>query len=298
MDREKLTAFLAVAKKKSFSKAADAIFRTQPAVSHAIKALEEELGERLFLRLGRETRLTRAGEVLREHVDEAMASLERAKVRIQSLHELREGALTIAASDTIACYVLPDSLRSFRETYPGVEVRLLNRPSPVAGKLVAAGEADMGIVTLPISASKVRCVELVLREDVGICAPDHPLAGRKRVTLEKLAGFSLLLLDHGSNTRAYVDEKLRDAGLEPAPAMELGSIEVIKHLVRLGFGVSIVPRIAVRRELETRELRAFRVFAKAEARRLGAVIPHKGMLSRAAEVYLDMLRSSLRGPII
>ena len=298
MDRDKLATFLAVARTGSFSKAADALFRTQPAVSHAIKALEGELGERLFLRLGRETRLTPAGEILLEHADEAMASLKRAKVRIQSLHALHEGELTIAASDTITCYVLPDSLRAFRQAYPGVEVRLLNRPSTVAGKLVADGKADMGIVTLPISQRRVQCVDLVLREDVGICAPGHPLARRKRVSLQQLVRFPLLLLDRGSNTRAFIDRKFAQAGLEPAPAMELGSIEVIKHLVQLGFGVSVVPRVAVSKEIDRGELSVFRVFSRPEAQCLGAVIPRKGMLSRAAEVYLDMLGQSLQTSII
>lgn len=298
MDREKLAAFMAVAREKNFSRAAATIFRTQPAVSHAVKSLERQLGETLFVRHGRETHLTRAGEILFEHVDEAKATIERAKVRLQALRQLREGRLTVAASDTTACYILPDSLRIFREKYPGVEVRILNRPSPIATHLVADGDADMALITLPMATQKVQVMDLGIREDVGICAPSNPLAGRRRASLEELNTFPLLLLDHGANTRSFIDDQFREAAITPNIAMELGSIEVIKRLVRLNFGVSVVPRIAVRREIEDNEICAFAVFARSEARHLGAIIPNKGLLSRAAEVYMDILVGSLRKKVL
>ncbi|MBN2307558.1 MAG: LysR family transcriptional regulator [Candidatus Hydrogenedentes bacterium] len=290
MDTERLQAFRAVAREQSFSRAADRLFKTQPAVSQAVGSLERELGERLFVRQGRRTTLTQAGRVLLEHVEQAFDALDQARLRLDALKELREGVLTVSASDTTACYVLPDALRAFRERYPGVEVRILNRPSPVAAEQVAARDADLAVVTLPVAHAGLASEPLTVREDVAICAPQHPLAGRERVRLAELLAYPLLLLDRGSNTRSFIDEQLAETGVAPRVAMELGSIEVIKKLVSLDFGVSIVPRIAVRDEVARGDLWAVRVFEQAECRRLGLVYPRKGLLPRAAQVFMQMLR--------
>ena len=292
---ERLIAFRAVAAEKSFSRAAEKIFRTQPAVSQAVRLLEEDIGERLFLRLGRTVELTQAGGILLEHVEEAFGSLDQARARIQALKELREGELTIATSDTTACYVLPPVLSEFRDRYPRVEVRILNRVSSVAAEQVARHEADIGVVTLPVSAPKLMSEPLVLREDVGICASGHALSERKRVTLADFVKHPLLLLDRGSNTRGFIDRQVEETGVAPNIAMELGSIEVIKKLVELGFGVSIVPRIAVRQDLERGTLSGVAVFKRTECRTLGIVHPVKGMSSLAAQVFAEMLKRTFAG---
>jgi len=295
MDTDRLAAFRAVATEKSFSKAADKLFKTQPAISHAVRSLEQELGEQLFLRLGRRTELTQAGAVLLEHVEEAFDALDRARAHLLALRELRAGELTLSASDTTACYVLPDTLRRFHDAYPEIEVRILNRPSPVVAEQVASRESDLGIVTLPIDHPKLVSEPLVIREDVAICAPDHPLAVRQRVRLTDLAAYPLLLLDRGSNTRSFIDEQFARTGATPNVAMELGSIEVITRLVQLDFGVSIVPRIAIEDEVGRGSLHAIRVFQRKECRKLGLVYPTKGLHTPAARVFIDLLKKTLGG---
>lgn len=293
MDTDRLAAFRAVAQEKSFSRAADKLYKTQPAISHAIRGLEEELGERLFLRQGRTVALTPAGRVLLEHVDEAFDTLRRARGRIDALKGLREGDLTIAASDTTACYVLPDTLKAFRQRYPGVEVKILNRTSPAAARHVLKREADIGIVTLPAEHPRLASEPLAAREDVAICAPDHPLAERRRVTCSDLCKHTLLLLDHGSSTRAFIDEQLTQTGAAHRIGMELGSIEVIKRLVQLKFGVSIVPRVAVQEDVRDGRLKAFRIFPRAQWRRLGLIYPATGIASPAAAAFQEMLRATV-----
>ena len=292
---DRLDAFRMVAAERNFSRAADRLFKTQPAVSQAIRLLEKELGERLFLRLGRKTVLTQAGAVFLEHVEEAFDALDRGRKHVEALKELREGTLTIAASDTTTCYLLPPTLRLFRGRYPGVEVRILNRPSPVAARHVSDRLADLAIVTLPIEGPNLRTEPLITREDVAICAPGHALAHRQRVTLLELSAHPLLLLDRGSNTRSFIDRQLAATGAHPRVAMELGSIEVIKRLVQLDFGVSIIPRIAVREEETSGTLHAASVFGPAERRVLGVVYPAKGLAPLPARVFLKTLRGSLAG---
>ena len=293
MDLERLSAFRAVAREQSFSRAASRLFKTQPAISQAVGSLEAELGERLFLRRGRRTELSPAGRVFLEYVDQAFDALARGRARLEALGELREGELSIGTSDTTACYVLPPVLRAFRERHPGVELRISNRPSPLTAEQVAAREVDLGFVTLPVERPGLRTQPLVEREDVAICAPAHELASRSRVRLDTLVRHPLLLLDRGSSTRSFIDARLRASGIPVRIAMELGSIEVIKQLVGLGFGVSIVPRIAVEDEVAAGSLHAMQLFPRSVWRTLGAITPASGPLPRAAEVFLELARALL-----
>ncbi|MBN1381079.1 MAG: LysR family transcriptional regulator [Deltaproteobacteria bacterium] len=292
---EQLTAFRAVAETGSFTRAAEKLFRTQPAISQAIRSLEEELGELLFTREGRQSRLTQAGRIFLIHVEEMFETLEQGRDRVAALKDLTAGELTISTSDTTAYYILPDVLKRFRDQYPGVDVRIQCKPSPESAAQVAAREADVGIVTLPIENPKLACEDLILREDVAICAPTHELAKRRKIVFQDLAAHPLLLLDHGSNTRTYIDRRFRDASLKPQIIMELGSIEVIKKLVQLQFGISIVPLIALQTEIEQGTLKALRVFKKSECRTLGIIYPERGIHSLAARIFIEMLRNYLDG---
>lgn len=290
---EQLTAFRAVAEEESFTRAADKIYRTQPAISQAIRSLEEEIGEKLFTREGRKSSLTQAGRILLEHVEEVFHTLEQGKLRIDALKDLQEGELTISTSDTTAYYILPDVLKEFRNEYPGVDVRIHCKPSPISAEQVISREADIGIVTLPIDNPKLSTEPLILREDVAICAPGHELARRKRISFQELAAYPLLLLDRGSNTRTYINQRFRAAGINPKIIMELGSIEVIKKLVQLNFGISIVPLISLHHEVEQGTLKAMRIFKQSQCRTLGIIYPVKGIYSLAARIFVDMLRHYL-----
>jgi DNA-binding transcriptional LysR family regulator len=296
MDSDKLNTFRAVAKERGFSRAAHRLHRTQPAVSQAIRLLEEEIGEPLFLRLGRTIRLTQAGQILLEHAEQTFEAMETALVRIAALKKLREGTLTITASDTTACYLLPPVLGRFRRRYPGVEVRILNRRSPEAAREVETRAADVGIITLPdVPHPALTAEPLIPREDVAICASRHPLAKRRKVSFADLLDYPLLLLDSGSNTRSFIDRRIAEAGKAPRIAMELGAIEVVKELVKLDFGVSIVPRIAIRAEARAGALHAFRVFHRDECRMLGIIRPARGVLPLSAQTFVEMVRRHLNG---
>ena len=290
---EQLMAFKAVAETGSFSRAAEKLFRTQPAISQAIRLLEEELGQALFAREGRNSRLTQAGQIFLVHVHEVFETLEQGKVRVDALKDLKGGKLTLSTSDTTAYYILPEVLKTFRDAYPGVDVRIHCKPSPVSAEQVIAREADMGIVTLPIDHPRLASEPLAPREDVVICSPSHDLAGRRKIGFKDLEPHPLLLLDRGSNTRTYIDQALADAGIKPKIAMELGSIEVIKRLVQLKFGISIVPLISVQREIDQGSLHSLRLFKKSDCRTLGIIYPQSGIHSLAAQMFAGMLRDYL-----
>jgi DNA-binding transcriptional LysR family regulator len=293
LDSDRLHAFQAVARTGGFSRAAEALHRTQPAVSQAIRALEDDVGEALFLRLGRKVVLTAAGEILLEQSLQAFAALDVARERLQALRDLESGELVIGTSDTNACYLLPPVLAAFRERYPGIEVRISNRPSPATEAQVLEREVDLGFVTLPVGSAQLTAEPLTVREDVAIFSPDHRLARRRRVRFEELLDDPLLLLDHGSRTRSLIDEQLAAHPGRGRIAMELASIEVVKRLVALGFGVSVAPRIAVEAEVAGGTLACASLFARADARSLGVVYPTRVPLSRAAGEFVALAREVL-----
>jgi DNA-binding transcriptional LysR family regulator len=304
LDTDQLLAFVTVARERGFSRAARRLGRTQSAISQAVARLEQNLDVRLFVRSGRTTELSAAGRALLERAERILDEMARAREGLRALHELASGQLVIGTSDTLAYYVLPPILAAFRARYPGVELRLDNRPSPATAERVADRAVDVGVVTLPLPpgrraggrslAERLQVEPLAPQEEVAICRPDHPLARRRRVGLEAILAYPLLLLDRTTGARALLDAELARLGVAPAPAMEMSSVEVLKKLVELGLGVSVVPALAVEREVEAGVLAAVRLSGLAVARSVGLVTPAAGPPSRAAAAFAEIARAALR----
>ena len=290
---DQLNAFRILAETKSFTKTADRLFRTQPAISQMIASLEEGVGEKLFIRQGRTVTPTQAGDILLEHSSDAFRSIELGLFRINALKELKYGKLTISTSDTTAYYILPEVLKKFREKYPDIDVRIFCKSSPVSAAQVLAGDADIGIVTLPVEDPGLAAEELIIREDVCICSTEHTLSKRKKISFRDLADYPLLLLDSGSNTRSYIDERFKRENIRPKIIMELGNIEVIKKLVQLEFGISIVPLISVQSEINDNRLSVIHIFKKNECRKLGLIYQDRGIYSKVAGEFSKMLKTCL-----
>jgi DNA-binding transcriptional LysR family regulator len=301
---ERLRAFVAVAQARGFSRGARRLGRTQSSVSQAIALLERELGEPLFVRDGRETHLTEAGRVLLVHAERAFAELAAARAELTALRDLAAGTLVLGTSDTLATYLLPPVFAAFRDRHPGVELRLDNRPSPIVAARVAERAVDLGLISLPLpddlriggrpAASELRIEPLASHRDVLICPPRHPLAQRKRVSLSDLATQPLLLLDRTTATRAFLDTRFAAAGLTPRVVMEMSGVEILKRLVELDFGLSIVPEHAAAREVAQGTLATVPVRGL-PARRVGLITPTAGPLSRAARAFIEVARAALQG---
>ncbi len=303
LDADQLLAFVTVARERGFSRAARKLGRTQSAISQAVARLEQDLDARLFVRSGRTTELSAAGRALLARAERILDEMARAREGLEALHELTSGQLAVGTSDTLAYYVLPPILAAFRARYPGVELRLDNRPSPATAERVAERAVDVGVVTLPLPpgqraggrpiAERLRVEALAPQEEVVICRPDHPLARRRRVGLEAILAYPLLLLDRTTGARALLDAELARLGAAPAPAMEMSSVEVLKKLVELGLGVSVVPALAVAREVEAGVLAAARLSGLAVERSVGLVTPVEGPPSRAAAAFAAIARAAL-----
>jgi DNA-binding transcriptional LysR family regulator len=304
MDSARLAAFAAVARTGGFSKAANELGKTQSSVSQAVLLLERELGQKLFSRDGHTPRLTDAGRALLRHATRIFEEMALAEAELSALSELRFGELVVGTSDTLACYFLPPVFAAFRERYPNVELRLDNRPSPVIAERVSERQVDLGIVSLPLPESlelsgrkvseRLDIVVLAAQEDVAVCAPSHALGKRREVTVQELSPHPLLLLDRTTSSRALVEAAFASEKMPFSVAMEMSSVEVLKRLAELGFGVAIVPRFAVQRELESGLLNALKLKDFGAQRSVGALTPRAFAPTRAASAFLALARDYSR----
>jgi DNA-binding transcriptional LysR family regulator len=304
LDSARLLAFSAVATSGGFSKAAKQLGKTQSSVSQAVLLLERELGQKLFSRDGHRPRLTDAGRALLARATRIFEEMALAESDLAGLSALDSGELVLGTSDTLACYFLPPVFAAFRERYPNVELRIDNRPSPVIAERVSEGQVDLGIVSLPLPArltvagrtanERLDCVPLAPQEDVAVCSPSHALASRRQVGVRELAQHPLLLLDRTTSSRALVDLAFAAENLAIELAMEMSSVEVLKRLAELGFGVAIVPRFSVEREREGGTLRVLRLMQFGAPRSVGALTPRAFAPTRAALAFLALAQDHSR----
>jgi LysR family cyn operon transcriptional activator len=301
---DRLRVFLALAQEGGFSRAARKLGQSQSSVSQAVGALEEQLAERLVVRSGRKSELTEIGRVVARHAERISNELEQLRESLAARRELRVGRLALGTSDTLATYVLPSVFARFRQRYPDIELSLDNRPSPVIAERVAQRALDLGVVSLPLpgdlrisgrAASELLHVEpLVRQRDVLIVSPAHAWARKRAVQVRELATQPLLLLDRSTSTRALLDARFRELSLEPRVAMEMSSVEVLKRLVELDFGASVVPEVSALREVSQGTLKAIALRGFSDERSVGVLTPRGGGLSHAARAFATVLRETLR----
>lgn len=289
MDLYQLRGFYEIVREQSFTRAAEKLFLTQPAISLQVKALEGELDEVLLERNRRQIRLTPAGEILFVHAKEIFALLEAASNDIAALKKVLRGRLAIGTSDTNCTYILPGLLAEFRARYPEVELDIRNRMSPEVGNLVLNDEVEFGLATLPVKHRDLLSEALFERRDVLICPPDHALGQRRRIGLKQIAEYPFLALERGSTSRQLLDEVFVQEGLELQVEMNLGGIEILKRYVEIGLGVALVPEVAVAEEVAAGKLHAVQVNGLLK-RRIG-IVEHRGRRrSQATVAFLDLLR--------
>ena len=294
MELQQLRGFVEVARTHSFTQAARRLFVTQPAVSLQIKALEEELGQVLLERSGRTPRLTPAGEILYRHAVSMLTELNATREELEGLNEVLRGRVVVGTSDTYCTYILPEVLQAFRVAYPQVTLEIRNKMSSEVGQLVLEDRVDLGLATLPVRHRSLDAELLFHRRDVLICPLGHPLATRKWVRLQTVAAEPLLVLEHGSRSRELLEHAYRESGLHLEAVMDLGSIEVIKQFVEIGFGVAVAPLVAVQREVSEGRLAAVPI-RELPARPVG-IVTHRGRsLSAAAAAFFELLKERLSG---
>ena len=204
------------------------------------------------------------------------------------------GKVTVGTSDTNCMYVLPPVLEHFREQFPEVAIVVLNKTSSEVRQLILNDAVDFGVVTLPLRQRDLIGEPLFTRRDVVICSPDHPFAHRHYIDLKTIATEPLLALERGSMSRLVMEEAFSQSGVEMNVSMNLGSVEVIKRFVEIGFGIGIVPQVAVVRETEEGNLVAIPM-RRIKPREIGLVFHRSRHRSAAANALVKIMMDQLSG---
>ena len=248
MELAQLEAFLQVAHHRSFSRAAEALFLTQPSVTARIQSLERELGERLFERSGRSVSLTDAGLAFIPHAQRALTAVQEGADAIDAVRHGEVGNIRIGASSSIGTYMLPDTMKRYRESRPGVHVNMSMGQTEQIVERLLAGLIHIAICRLT-QHPELESIHMYNDTLVLIVPPGHPFARRKGVTLADAAEQPFIFFDRNSSYHGLVYGTFLRAGVAPESVMEIDSMEAIKHMVEAGLGLAILPEVSVRAEV-------------------------------------------------
>lgn len=290
LDLPKLRIFAAVARSGSFTRAAEELALRQPTVSQQIQVLERGLRAPLFDRLGRRVTLTAAGAALLPYAERLLALSAEAEAAAREAAGLSARTLRLGAGNTLATYILPDLLARLRWERPDVvvQVQVGNTEQLVAA--VADNRVELALVGSPLS-HPLLSINAFLRDDLVVIVPaDDEWAARRAIQLHELASRTLLMREEGSALQASVAELLREHGIMPERAITLGNLEAIKRSVEAGLGVSIVPELAVRREVRDDMLRALPLADVTLRRIFNYIYLRERPPSPVAQVFIALLQ--------
>jgi DNA-binding transcriptional LysR family regulator len=290
MADRRLQVFHTVARLLSFTKAAETLHMTQPAVTFQVRQLEEYFNTRLFDRTHNRISLTEAGDRVYEYADRIFDLYNDMENSVREMTGEIRGALTIGASTTIAEYMLPALLGDFGARYPEVTIHLRVSNSEGIVSMVENNTIDLGVVEAPVG-NKNLVVEVCRKDQlVAIVPPNHPLAERESVGIDDLLEHPFICREEGSGTREVINEYLsQNCNTALNISMELGSPEAVKGAVEAGMGVSVVSRATIQKELKLDTLRAINLVPKLE-RPFSFVHQKQKFRLRAMEELLDFAR--------
>ena len=286
MDINQLQVLVTVARERSFSRAAEVLGRTQPAVSQAIRRLELEVGEKLFDRSSKDGTLTAAGEVLIDHAQHILNLRNSAERSLRDLRELQEGKVTISANEHTVFYLLP-VIAEFREQHPKIKVEVRRGVASRIPREVTSRDVELGIVSFTPDDPSVKSLSVMTDSLVVIVSPDHRLAKREVISINDLGEETLIAHNAHSPYRAKVIEAFERHRTPMNIAIELPSLEAIKKTVVRGAGVALVPRLAAEDEINARTVAAVRIKELRLERKLNIIYRRNSVLSHAAAAFVE-----------
>ena len=294
MDLRRLEIFLKVAELGSFSRAADALFLTQPTVSEHVRALEDELGVQLLDRLGRGTTPTKAGTLLLGYARRLLALSREARQAIEQFQGRVSGELVLGGSNIPGEYVLPALIGAFRLKYPDVSLSLRIGASRDVQEWVEQGHVEIGVVGAVPSSRALESRPLMDDDLVLAVPPEHPWVSRKTVSVDDVKGEPLILRERGSGSRETLESALKElgTGLEAFHVIgEIASTQAVKQAIRAGLGLSFVSRLAVEDECRARLLACVKVRDLNVTRAFHVVTHRDRSRSPLAQAFLAFVES-------
>jgi DNA-binding transcriptional LysR family regulator len=285
-----LAAFLAVASDRSFSAAARRLHRTQPAISQAVRRIEDELGERLFDRSSRDGTLTEAGRLLQDYAQRLLGLAHEAETAVRELQQVRRGRVIIGANEAAVHTLLPH-IEKFALGHPNVVVDVRRLPARQIANAVLDRSLDFGVLTFQPADRGVQTLSLGSDDIVLLTSPKHALAARRRVTLEEIGRQVVIAHNDPSPTRDRVLRAYERRQTSINIQISLPSLDGIKRAVEMGIGVALLPRRCALTEIARGHLVAIRVPELGAQRTVRLVFRRTGERSRAAEAFLDVIKA-------
>lgn len=297
MDLRQLEILQAIAETGSFTASGRKLHVSQSAISRQILLLEEELGEPLFLRVGRQVRMTPAAESLVQLGQRVFQDVKETVTRITDRTGELRGTLRLSGGMTVCLFVFPALLKRLRRAHPHLDMRLTVASAGRSVEEIRAGRIDAGLLTLPVEESDLVTVPALREELLLLMTAKHPLARRRVVSPRDLAAQPFILFESGSGTRRVIDSFFASQGIQPTVVMETENIEIIKAMVRTGLGISIGPYQAIAREVRAGQLFCTRIEGHELFRETGWVYARANRTPRMVSELLkafDEVRGRLR----
>lgn len=291
LDSRQLAAFAAVARRLSFTQAAKDLFLTQSAVSHALKALEDDVGARLIERSGRQPQLTPAGEKLLRRTEAIMREMSAARAELDESSEWGQTRLRVGASTTACQYILPTVLREFRESFPNCELVVQPGDHGRQVELLHSGQVDLALLLAPGAGRDTEFVPLFEDELCFLVHPRHAWVSAGEVDRENLGRETFVLYNRTSHTFQLVSDYFQRERVPLAHVIELGSMEAIKELVKIGLGVAVLAPWIAQAELASGALVALPLGKRKLTRTWGVAYARERTLSLAEQTFIGLCRS-------
>jgi DNA-binding transcriptional LysR family regulator len=288
MDLDQLHTFLEIVRLKSFSKAAQTCYRTQPAISAQVRQLEQEMNTTLFERLGTRISLTTAGRIFSEYAEQILQLRKRAQEAINELERVPRGEILIAANEATCIYVLPTVFSEYKKQFPNVQLHVDRSYGARVVAAVIDNLADFGITQLPVQEKKLQVVKIHSDEIKLLVPAGHPMAARESVSCHDLISEQLLIPKSGT-TRARLNAWLEPVESEIQISMELDSTEMIKQFVMAGLGLSFLAASHCKGEIALDRLAAVSLAPEPMIRRLGLIYRKDKGLSKAAMGFIQVI---------
>jgi len=289
LDFDQLNSFVEVARHKSFSRAAAKCFRTQPAISSQIRALEDEVGAKLFDRSGGKVSLTAPGKAFLTYAEEMLEGKRHIITTLAEMERIPRGEIVVGANEGTCLHVLPEVFAEFKKLYPDVSVSVTRAERAKVLESVIDNTVDFGFVSMAVDDNRLKVVPVHRDELMLIATPDHPLVkGRpKCVTLADVSKYPLLVPKVG-RTRDAIEEMFHERDLKPIISMELESSEVLKRFVAANVGVGFIARSNALSDVRAKALVTVPIAEKTIRRDIALIYRKDKALSRAARAFIDI----------
>jgi DNA-binding transcriptional LysR family regulator len=297
LDLGQLEIFLHIAEEKSFSRAAEKVGRTQPALSIAIKRLEDELGEALFDRSSKSGTLTEAGRILQSYAQRMLNLRDEALTSIGELRGMFRGQLSIGANESTSLYLLPPLLMEYRRRHPQIKIEVFRNVSEKIPLEVLERNLDFGFLSFDPLHPALQSLDVHRDELTLVVPPKHRLAKRQQVTIKDLGEEQFVAHNVKTPARTRIFELFAQQRTPLNICLELSTLETIKQFVLLNAGIAILPRLAVQEEIKNGQLVEVAVKGMKIEKTLRLVYRREASLSHAAKSFLEIVKAQ-RGELL